>query len=172
MAIRRGEVLADIAGSDEVISALKAIDIYFKDKYSLSAKQVLEALGEDSPTIPLSAFDNDKLSSLEIISKYLKENKNKTYHEIASLLNRDDRTIWCTINNANKKQKEKIIPKKSKIIIPLSIFKERKTSVLESIVSYLRETNGLGFNEIANALKKDYQTIWTTYRNARAKNGR
>ena len=54
-------------------------------------------------SIPSSILANRSLSVLEAISKYLKEEKGLTYHEIAVLLNRDDRTIWTCYNRAKKK---------------------------------------------------------------------
>jgi len=57
--------------------------------------------------IPSSILSNRKISVLEAISVYLKDKKNLTYHEIALLLNRDDRTIWTCYNRAVKKLKKK-----------------------------------------------------------------
>jgi hypothetical protein len=53
--------------------------------------------------IPTSIFLDRTISVLEAITKYLKEEKNLTYHQIAVLLNRDDRTIWTCYNRAKKK---------------------------------------------------------------------
>ncbi len=53
--------------------------------------------------IPLHIFHNRELAPLEGISKYLKEVANLSYHEIAVLLNRNDRTIWTCYNRAKKK---------------------------------------------------------------------
>jgi hypothetical protein len=53
--------------------------------------------------IPTSIFLDRSISVLEAISKYLKEEKNLTYHQIAVLLNRDDRTIWTCYNRAKGK---------------------------------------------------------------------
>ena len=55
--------------------------------------------------IPIAIFDNDILSALESIAKYLKENRGLTFHQIAVLLKRDDRTIWSSYNKASKKRK-------------------------------------------------------------------
>ena len=54
--------------------------------------------------IPTSIFLDRTISVLEAITKYLKEEKNLTYHQIAILLNRDDRTIWTCYNRAKKKR--------------------------------------------------------------------
>ena len=53
--------------------------------------------------IPSKIFTDRSLSVLEAIVKYLKEKKGMTYHEIAVLLNRDDRTIWTVYQRARKK---------------------------------------------------------------------
>ncbi|MDO8740267.1 MAG: hypothetical protein Q7J54_01690 [Candidatus Woesearchaeota archaeon] len=54
--------------------------------------------------IPVSILKDRKLSALEAISEYLKESLNMNYHEIAVLMNRDDRTIWTVYNRAKKKR--------------------------------------------------------------------
>ena len=53
--------------------------------------------------IPSSIFTDRSVSVLEAMVRYLKEKKNLTYHEIAVLLNRDDRTIWTVYQRAKKK---------------------------------------------------------------------
>ncbi|MBU0757609.1 MAG: hypothetical protein KKF44_06070 [Nanoarchaeota archaeon] len=169
MAISRGEFLKNSIANDKVTEALQVIDRYFKDKYAISTSEVLEILEREELSIPLSVFSNTPLSSLEIIVRYLKETLGKTYHETAELLNRDDRTVWSTYNNSLKKYRGKLKIGPSSDAIPLSIFADRKYSVLESIVVFLKNTRQKSFNEIAEKLKKNYQTIWTTYRKAQAK---
>ncbi|MBN1503271.1 hypothetical protein JW930_07065 [Candidatus Woesearchaeota archaeon] len=164
-----GEGILDKLESDKVSEALALIDKYFKEKYNLKTQQVLELLDRKEIFIPVSIFDNKGLGSLELVTKYLKEDLNKTYHEIAKLLNRDDRTIWSTYNNAVKKLKTRLAITAASHYLPISIFKERKFSVLESIILYLKK-QGLSFTKISSLLNRDYQTIWTTYKKAEAKN--
>ena len=57
--------------------------------------------------IPLSVFLDRSVSVLEAVSEYLKDSKKFSYHEIAVLLNRDDRTIWTCYNRAKKKRTKK-----------------------------------------------------------------
>lgn len=59
---------------------------------------------ESNLDIPSQIFQNRSLSVLESLVKYLKEEKNLTYSEIARLLNRDDRTIWTVYARVKKKQ--------------------------------------------------------------------
>ena len=61
------------------------------------------------------------------------------------------------------------MPKKEPLLIPSTIFKERKLSVLESLVEYLHEKESLTFAEIAELLNRDDKTIWTVYNRVRKK---
>lgn len=60
----------------------------------------------ESVPIPSSIFHDRSLSVLEVLVAYLKDQKQLTFHEIARLLNRDDRTIWTVYTRGKKKRKE------------------------------------------------------------------
>jgi len=117
--------------------------------------------------IPISIFRNI-LGPLEALVKYLKENCNLRYHEIAKILSRDDRTIWITYRNSLSKYVE--LDTTHKIKVPLSIFHERKFSVLEHLTKYLKEKLGYSNNKIALLLDKNESTIWTVYNRVKMKN--
>jgi transcriptional regulatory protein LevR len=55
--------------------------------------------------IPTSIFRDRSLSVLEAVVEYLKEHHNLNYHQIARLLNRDERTVWTVYSRAKKKRK-------------------------------------------------------------------
>ena len=57
-------------------------------------------------SIPISVLSNRSLATLEAVVVYMKDSLNLTYHQIAELLNRDDRTIWTCYNRAAKKRRE------------------------------------------------------------------
>jgi hypothetical protein len=148
-----------------------------KHEYKLNYEEVVDLLTKAEKTlkkkeisVPISVFENKKLSAFETICKYLKEELKFSYHKIAILLQRDDRTIWASYNNAISKRKAKLIVRKSEIMVPVSIFKNRKLSVLESLVNYLKENFKLRFSEIAALLNKDQRNIWTVYNRAKKKN--
>ena len=92
-----------------------------------------------------------------------------SYSEIAGLLNRDDRTIWTAYKKSNEKQSEIMKPGKTKIFLPVSILENRKLTVLESAVVYLKE-KGLKYSEIAKLLERDNANIWNNYSKAIEKN--
>ena len=118
----------------------------------------------DGLSIPITIFTN-KLGGLEGLVKYLKENIGMTYHEIAEILKRDDRTIWTAYNKSIKKQPTKLIIKKTLIFIPISILKNRKLTILEAIIVYLKD-KGMRYIEIADLLNRDQRNIWTIYSRA------
>ena len=53
--------------------------------------------------IPLNSLSSDKLSLLELITSYLKDELKLSYRLIGDLLQRDQRTIWTVYNRAKKK---------------------------------------------------------------------
>jgi len=106
---------------------------------------------------------------LETIVKYLKEEHNLGYAEISRLLNRSSKTIWITYQRAKKKMPKKLVGK-SQILIPVEIFQNRKFSVLETLVSHLKQEQGTSYKEIAKLINRNYRTILTVYRRFRKKN--
>ncbi len=57
----------------------------------------------------------------------------------------------------------------SSIVIPSSIFRDRKLSVLEAMTEYFKEKKDLRYSEIALLLNRDERTIWTSYKRAKEK---
>ena len=160
------EDLVNVLSDVELKDLLKAFIGHLKYERKLSTDQIAELFGKKIPKkelLPVSIFDNKELSCLETIVKFLKEEFKLRFHEIALLLNRNDRTIWATYNIACKKRKEKLFVKESKFFVPVSVFKDRKFSVLEALVSYLKENFNLRYSEIATLLAPDERNIWTVY---------
>jgi DNA-directed RNA polymerase specialized sigma24 family protein len=123
-------------------------------------------------TVPSSIFLDRELAPLESMTEYLKEEQGLSYHEIAVLLERDDRTIWTCYSRAKKKRQQKpkmAITAKGAVEIPLEIFKDRKFAPLERMAAHLKDTAMLSFHEIAVLLNRDDRTIWTCYHRARKK---
>jgi len=157
---------------DKSFQILKLAVEELKEKYDISSKEIFDLIETKESSLedlPVSIFGIRKLSALEAICKYLKENLKLSYHDIALLLNRNDRTIWTTYFNAKKKKSERLIVKEIKIFIPINIFKKRKLSVLEALVSYLKEEYNLNYNQISILLNRDQRNIWTVYNRAKKK---
>lgn len=134
-------------------------------KLGLTEREVLQLLKERKETvqIPVSVFANRALSGLELVCKYLKDELGIRIADIAKLLSRDYRTIWTTYSVAGRKLKGRLSVPKSDYFFPTLILTNRKLSVLEAIVSYLKDELGLRFSKIATALHRDQRNVWTVY---------
>ena len=150
--------------------ALSKVVEVFQKEFKVNMSEVLEMLKKGAAPkeilIPVSVF-NKKLGSLETVCKYMKENLGLTYHEIAKLLDRNQRTIWVTCRNASRKLKAGLIVEEG-LAIPVSVIANRKLSVLESIVWHLKQQNRT-YREIAELLKRDERNIWTVHDRAKKK---
>lgn len=120
--------------------------------------------------IPISVFKGN-LSGLEIITKYLKEEENKSFKQISKILNRKLSTLYNTYNKSKIKFKTSLDTSDNSIVIPFDIFTNRKYSILESIVSYLRH-NQLSIAQISLLLNRNYNTIKTVHHRFKLKNER
>ena len=145
-------------------------EIEFNSDFSgkdFSSNDLINKNSENDILIPVSIFTNGA-SGLESISKYLKDVLGIRYCNIAGILNRDDRTIWGAHQGANAKS-ENFDAADSGVKVPVSIFHDRKLSVLEAISEYLKEERSMRFCEIAQAINKNQRTVWTVYSRAKKK---
>jgi len=79
--------------------------IEFKTKKELN--NTIENQKKFQLSIPIEIFKDRNVAVLESLVEYLKDQKNLSYHEIALLLNRDDRTIWTVYSRVSKKRSKK-----------------------------------------------------------------
>jgi hypothetical protein len=157
---------------------LKELILYFKEKKVPYAEfqEFLDEIyefrlgvkAEEKPglVIPVSVFDNDALSALETVVKYLHENNDLRFSEISGLLKRDQRAIGVTYRFARKKMRMVLKARVSAYSLPVSVIADRKLSVLEGIVYYLRAAYGLSYHDVAVILRRDDRTVWTVYQRA------
>jgi hypothetical protein len=162
--------------SKEVL--LKQIEenlLKLQEKHKVSFKEsfkIIEKRKQDQtkPLLPVDLFSQRKLSSFEVIVKYLKENKILDYKEISLLTGRSYDCVAVTYRNTKKKHSKKITAN-SNVRIPITIFSENNLSVLENIIVYLKESLKKKFVEIAFLINRDQRTVWTVYSRANKKRG-
>jgi len=159
---------------DKEIDAINTFVQAILEKNDISFNKLVEILrqkrGEKTVIkVPCCIFKERSLGILEALTKYIKEELDLGYNEIASLLNRDNRVIWRTYSNAGKKLKKRLAVDKKTIWIPISIFTDKKLGLLESLTKYLREDIEMTNYQIAGALNRDNRTIWTSYSRAKKK---
>ncbi|MBW6442744.1 hypothetical protein K0A97_03125, partial [Patescibacteria group bacterium] len=173
-------------GEDKLFGAIDLILDELKEEYSLGKKEIIDILIEklskkygfgkkdilklieQEKNIPSTIFSKE-LGALESLVGYMKENLNMSYKEISNILQRNERTIWTAYKKAKEKQLTSIKKKRDKgFLIPLSIFKNKKLTILESVILYMKQ-KGLKFIEIAELLERDQRNIWTVYTKAKEK---
>ena len=120
--------------------------------------------------IPVSIFCTT-LSTLEVLSKYLIETLGLSVHESAVLLHRDYKTIWGAAQSAREKHDSSFNPNQSQsdLLIPLSLFYDRRLGMLEHLCYYLKHTCGKRYCDIGRMLRLDQRTIWMSCSRARRK---
>ncbi|MBI2134836.1 hypothetical protein HYU09_02520 [Candidatus Woesearchaeota archaeon] len=156
----REELLSsfDSLSRDEKIELIASLMLSLKEKAS-----------RDS--VPVSIFDNDKLSILEALVKYMKENLKMRFVLIGSMLKRSDKTIWTTYQKSRQKMPMPFSSSVSDINIPTEKFSNRKFTTFEILVDHLKSIN-LTNHEIGVRLHRDDRTIWSVYdRTKKKKNG-
>jgi hypothetical protein len=57
--------------------------------------------------VPAALFRDRSLAVMEVLVEYLHDDQKLAYHEIAKLLNRDDRTIWTVYHRAKQKRRSR-----------------------------------------------------------------
>ena len=140
------------------------------EKIELLASMVASLKESQPNNIPISIFDNDRLSTFEALAKYMKEVLKLRFVDIASLLNRSGKTIWATYSKSRKKMPSPFSSPASDINIPIASLSDRKFTIFESLVLYLKD-KGLTNHQIASRLHRDDRTIWSVYDRAKKKRG-
>jgi hypothetical protein len=171
-----------VGGDAAPVSALVSVPV------SASSAVPLCEAGEVL-SLPVVLFAIEELSGLEIVTKYLHEDRGISITRIGELLNRSPKTIWNTYSIASKKSPVHFDLVKLKgdsaaiallrdvsanrrledVSVPLVVISDRSLSVLESISEYLHDSLHLSFNEIACVLHRDNRTVWTVYHRAKKK---
>ena len=142
---------------------------FLKTDYKLTKEDLISMFeGVEEIKVPLSVFSHD-LSPLESLVKYLKENLNLRFKDIAINLNRDNRSIWHTYHEAKSKDMVSFTAKENDLLIPVSIFKNRNLSILENLVTYLKNELSVSVKKISSLINKNISTVWTSYNRAKAK---
>ena len=158
MSGKKAKEKARTSSLENDITALSRLIDTLATAHNASFSDVLNTVREtkdrQQSVVRSSIFLEKKLGIMESLVKYLREEKQLSYHAIALSLKRDDRVIWATYNNARRKVPKKII--------------YTHQGPLEAIVRYLRDTATLSFNDIAKMLNRSNKTVWAVYHRRRS----
>ena len=152
-----------------LLNLLKQISSRLKTEHNYFDEHLLEAYSEKEKgiMIPVSIFSS-KLCPSETLTKYLKEEHDLNYHEISVLINRNERGIWANYQRAIKKIPSKL-PITDSFSVPATIFQNNKLSILECLVSHLKDFHNFKNSKIAKLLNKNSANIWTIYNRGKLK---
>jgi len=98
--LQEEQALSKIFDKD-TIETLETITKHLKEVKNLK----LKTPPTTGYSIPVTILSDRTLSALEHVTIYLKETHGLSYKEIATLLNRDQRTIWTTYQRAAQKRR-------------------------------------------------------------------
>lgn len=135
----------------------------------MSFDQLSQLYHAEEQSVPVEIFAK-KLSPSEAVCKFLKENRKKSFHEIAVLLDRDDRSVWTSYHRAINKQKFPLIISQPSPSIPLSVLANRQFSFLESVILHL--SRSMKPMAIAKLLHRAAPIIYTVLGRAKKKEKR
>jgi len=138
-----------------------------KQKYNYSDEEIFRMWNtENNILIPVAIFAG-KLAPSEALAKFLKENNDLSYHEISAVIGRDERSVWANYKRAAKKMPWPFDIGEG-IGVPISIFNSEK-SILEALVSYLKDVKKMRNRKIAELLNKNPANVWTVHNRAAKK---
>jgi DNA-directed RNA polymerase specialized sigma24 family protein len=165
LVVARKESGKSVAELKKDISALSADELVSMRAH---VQEALQTKQQQSSHIPVSIFATE-LSPAEAVVKYLKEHHALTFSEIARLINRDQRGIWGAYARTQRKRPAPFDIKETACEIPISILTDRSRSILEHIVTYLKDERKFSPSHICALLNKKPSTIWTAYQRSRRK---
>src|SRR3989338_4058127 len=119
------------------LAALNTFIEHFTEKHKITLEESFELIRKlkektgNSVLIPSSILKEEKLGILESIIKHLKEDFNFNYHQIALLLERDERAIWAAYSKASKKKQEKLNVSEPNYWLPIFLFRNEALGPLE-----------------------------------------
>ncbi|MFT4309374.1 MAG: hypothetical protein ACMXYL_02725 [Candidatus Woesearchaeota archaeon] len=149
---------AEDSAKTVLLKDLKALLARVTEHYDITPQEIAGLMQDDD--IPIDAFSKE-LTVLETATKYLHENKNKTFAQISRSIGKDQRSVRIAYMRAAAKNPTKIVAV-SEEAIPSAVF-SNNLSPLEAVVLRLRET-GYNVRRIAQIICRSENTVRTIIR--------
>ena len=167
----REEVVEALFASLNSPQLLKQLLQQLQKNNNLQLPELIQLFQEakQEQLIPLSIFSST-LYPAEALCKYLHEQEHLSYHEIAVVLKRNERSVWASCQRARKKLRSAFIVNDENYLLPLSLFQNPFLTLLESVVLYLHTTYNLTNPQIAKLLHKSPNSMAVLLKRAREKN--
>ncbi len=164
------EIIAEVLASLNSRDFLKRLLQNLHQDQNLQLEDLLQLYREVQKeiSIPLSIFSS-QLNPLEALYSYLQKKHSLSNKEISQLLQRNEKSVWATLNRAKKHPLK--YSNQEKYFLPISIFKNNRLTVLESVVDHLYQLYHLKNPQIAHLLGKSPNSIAVLHKRSREKNG-
>jgi len=120
--------------------------------------------------VPAAVFSDRGLSFSEALINYLWAGHRLSPSQIGRLLAMDRRNVWTIMSRISRKSPQEL-PRQSDVFLPVELFAGRTESLLETVVAYLREEQGMTNKQAAVLLSRSEKTVWTAYSRHKARRG-
>jgi hypothetical protein len=155
----------------DALNMLKLLLEHLQNHYNIAPDDALRSITEKEEfCVPLSVFERFELTFLEALIKYLHENQNMRFSEIAKSLNKNPVSVWGCYKKSKTKHPNQFSVDLSKGEVPLVIFTKEKFTISEALVHYLSTEKKMRYIEIAQLLHRDSRTVWSLAKRALKKN--
>jgi DNA-binding NarL/FixJ family response regulator len=161
--------LTDLIKTEKNKVILNILD-NLKSEFNVTSRDIILILeSHDRSAVPIEIFAERKLSALQALAKYLRENLDYSNKQISSALKKDSRSIWSAYEQSKTRKKMQFDITKSSMTIPIEIFSHDQP-MLGSLIIYLKEM-GWSNKKIAATLKRSATTTSTIF-GRMSKNGK
>ena len=150
-----------------ILKIIEEFSERLRQNYNYSNKEIINLFEKVELLIPIEIFSSG-LAPAEALTKFLKENCDKNFHEISLMIKRNEKSIWQNYHRAIKKMPSHFAFE-SKLKIPVSAFGDNKLSVFECLIFHLKEQKQLKNIRIAHLLGKNPSNVWSVYSRAMKK---
>ena len=135
-----------------------------KNKKGLSDTDIISKYSKLE--LPIIALNKRPLTTYESLVVYLKDYHNFNYHNIAVLLNRNERSTRIIYLRAKDKLQnipdKEFLGKYSRLKIPISALKKKSLTTYEALVVYLKDAS-FNYHNTAVLLDRDERDIRKVY---------
>lgn len=150
-----------------ILKIMEELASRLRQGHNYSNQEIINLLQKEELLVPVEIFSSG-LAPAESLTKFLKENCDKNFHEISLLIKRNEKSIWQNYHRAIKKMPSQFIVE-GVLKLPVSVFGDKRLSVFECLIFHLKEQKQMKNSKIAKLLGKHPANVWSVYNRAMKK---
>lgn len=136
-----------------------------KNKKGLSDRDIISKYS--NLELPIIALNKHPLTTYESLVVYLKDILEFNYHNIAVLLNRNERGARIIYLRAKQKLQniddKELLGKYARLKIPISLLNKRPLTTYEALIVFLKEDSGFNYHDASVLLDRDERDVRKVY---------